>query len=68
MMFPTIWAWNGETDAGVQVPLAVIVERDSSVIGNLKMHAEKGFPVQWADKYQLHPLKSPLTSPLRLDI
>jgi hypothetical protein len=54
MMFPAIWAWNAEADTGVQVPPAVIVERDSPIIGNLKMPAEKGFPAQRADEYKFH--------------
>jgi hypothetical protein len=52
--FSAIRARNGEADAGIQISVAVIVDRNASVVGNLKILAEKGCLLPGTDKHQFH--------------
>jgi hypothetical protein len=54
VMLPAIRARLGKTDAYVQISAAVFIDRDSPVVYNLKMPAEKRFSLQRALEDEIH--------------
>jgi hypothetical protein len=54
VMLSAMRARLGKTDACVQVSVAVFIDRDSPVVYNLKMPAEKRFSLQRAWEGEIH--------------